>query len=194
MRDEERCKEAESLPGFLERTKRALEQLCTACHEEGGRTVVVVAHSAVLSAFLCHCLELPDLEASLSLFRTDGGSVTVVGLLPSSVSLARFIECKVWSLAMPAVKGPGYNIARRSFARAVCLHSFEALHRMLRHIFVVAVPSSLHLGCCAGHKCAMSTICLPAGGFPGQWTAYLRHRALRELHSTPGALGHSYHA
>ena len=45
--------------------------------------MAVVAHSAVLSALICHCLGLPEVEESLSLFRTDAGSVTVVRYDPT---------------------------------------------------------------------------------------------------------------
>ena len=78
MRDQERCAAAEPLADFEDRTQQAVRQLCDHSHAEGGRTVAVVAHSAVISALICHCLELPEVEESLSLFRTDAGSVTVV--------------------------------------------------------------------------------------------------------------------
>lgn len=78
VRFEDRCKQAEPLSDFEDRTRQALEQICERSHSGGGCTVAVVAHSAVLSALICHCLGLPEVEESLSLFRTDAGSVTVV--------------------------------------------------------------------------------------------------------------------
>ena len=78
VRYEDRCKQAEPLSEFEGRTRQALEEVCQRSHEKGGGTVAVVAHSAVLSALICHCLGLPEVEESLSLFRTDAGSVTVV--------------------------------------------------------------------------------------------------------------------
>ena len=78
MRDQERCATAEPLADFEDRTRQAVRQLCDRSHAEGGKTVAVVAHSAVISALICHCLGLPEVEESLSLFRTDAGSVTVV--------------------------------------------------------------------------------------------------------------------
>lgn len=77
-RFEDRSKQAEPLSQFEDRTRCALQQICESAHSGGGRNVAVVAHSAVLSALICHCLGLPEVEESLSLFRTDAGSVTVV--------------------------------------------------------------------------------------------------------------------
>ena len=81
IRFKDRCEQAEPLPEFAGRTRKALQQICDTAHSSGGRTVAVVAHSAVLSALICHCLGLDEVEESLSLFRTDGGSVTVVSSL-----------------------------------------------------------------------------------------------------------------
>jgi len=72
------CEQAEPLSEFEDRTRQALQHICETAHSGGGRNVAVVAHSAVLSALICHCLGLPEVEESLSLFRTDAGSVTVV--------------------------------------------------------------------------------------------------------------------
>lgn len=69
----------EPIADLEQRVKEATQEVCRRSHEgEDGRTVVVVAHSAVLSAIICHVLGLEEVEENLSLFRTDAGSVTVV--------------------------------------------------------------------------------------------------------------------
>lgn len=70
----------EQLAAFRGRLRQAVQKLCELSHADGGRTIAVVAHSAVISAALCECLGLPEAEDVLSLFRTDAGSVTVVSL------------------------------------------------------------------------------------------------------------------
>ena len=68
---------AESVGMFSERCGRAWERLQAAAHEGGGRTVAVVTHSSVISGILCRCLGMGP--ADLSLFRTGGGSITLIG-------------------------------------------------------------------------------------------------------------------
>ena len=62
---------------FWERCGRAWSMLQAAAHEGDGKTVAVVTHSSVISGILCRCLEMGP--ADLSLFRTGGGSVTLIG-------------------------------------------------------------------------------------------------------------------
>ena len=68
---------AESVDVFSERCGRAWERLQAAAHEGGARTVAVVTHSSVISGILCRCLGMGP--ADLSLFRTGGGSITLIG-------------------------------------------------------------------------------------------------------------------
>ena len=68
---------AEPVDAFWERCGRAWSSLQAAAHEGGGRTVAVVTHSSVISGILCRCLEMRP--ADLSLFRTGGGSITLIG-------------------------------------------------------------------------------------------------------------------
>jgi len=83
---------AEAVDVFWDRCGRAWNALQTAAHEEGGRTIAVVTHSSVISGILCRSLEMGP--ADLSLFRTGGGSITLIGfpgahpqLLLRSISL-----------------------------------------------------------------------------------------------------------
>ena len=76
---------AESVKVFWERCGRAWERLQAAAHEGGGQTVAVVTHSSVISGILCRCLDMGP--ADLSLFRTGGGSITLIGF-PGVISEA----------------------------------------------------------------------------------------------------------
>ena len=67
---------AEQLGAFWQRSADAWAQLQEHCHRGGGKTVAVVTHSPLISAMLCHCLGLGP--SNLSLFRTGGGSVTII--------------------------------------------------------------------------------------------------------------------
>ena len=68
-----------------------------ACHDgDGGRTVVVVAHSAVIAALLCHTLGLD--RGNLSRFRTDAGGASalcydgcLVLQLPCGISIGAIV-------------------------------------------------------------------------------------------------------
>ena len=62
---------AEPLPKFWARAGEAWEAAAAAAHAPGGRTVAVVAHSAIVSAMLCRCLGLG--AECLSLFRSAPG-------------------------------------------------------------------------------------------------------------------------
>lgn len=62
---------AEPLPKFWARAGEAWEAAAAAAHAPGGRTVAVVAHSAIISAMLCRCLGLG--AERLSLFRSAPG-------------------------------------------------------------------------------------------------------------------------
>ncbi|CAL5219736.1 g1633 [Coccomyxa viridis] len=68
---------AEPVDAFWERCGRAWSMLQAAAHEDGGKTVAVVTHSSVISGILCRSLEMGP--ADLSLFRTGGGSITLIG-------------------------------------------------------------------------------------------------------------------
>lgn len=62
---------AERLVDFWARAGGAWEAAAAAAHAPGGRTVAVVAHSAIISAMLCRCLGMgPE---RLSLFRSAPG-------------------------------------------------------------------------------------------------------------------------
>ncbi len=67
---------AESLDAFWRRSADAWDQLQVEAHRDGGKTVAVVTHSPLISAMLCHCLGLGSTD--LSLFRTGGGSITII--------------------------------------------------------------------------------------------------------------------
>jgi broad specificity phosphatase PhoE len=66
----------EHLGAFWQRSADAWAQLQEHCHRNGGKTVAVVTHSPLISAMLCHCLGLGS--SDLSLFRTGGGSITII--------------------------------------------------------------------------------------------------------------------
>jgi len=93
VRSEDMCEQAEPLSEFEDRTRQALQHICETAHSGGGRNVAVVAHSAVLSALICHCLGLPEVEESLSLFRTDAGSVTVIDLPDAGQPCYGIVRC-----------------------------------------------------------------------------------------------------
>lgn len=62
---------AEPLAQFWERAGGVWHSAATAAHAPGGRTIALVAHSAIVSAMLCRCLGLgPE---RLSLFRSAPG-------------------------------------------------------------------------------------------------------------------------
>ncbi len=62
---------AEPLAQFWERAGGVWNSAATAAHAPGGRTIALVAHSAIISAMLCRCLGLgPE---RLSLFRSAPG-------------------------------------------------------------------------------------------------------------------------
>ena len=67
---------AEQLGAFWQRSADVWAQLQEHCHRDGGKTVAVVTHSPLISAMLCHCLGLGS--SDLSLFRTGGGSITII--------------------------------------------------------------------------------------------------------------------
>lgn len=67
---------AEQLDAFWRRSASVWAHLQAECHKGGGKTVAVVTHSPLISAMLCHCLGLGS--ADLSLFRTGGGSLTII--------------------------------------------------------------------------------------------------------------------
>lgn len=77
---------AEPVDAFWERCGRAWEALQAAAHEDGGRTIAVVTHSSVISSLLCRCLGMGP--ADLSLFRTGGGSITLINFPGAGPSLA----------------------------------------------------------------------------------------------------------
>ncbi len=89
---------AEPVDAFWERCGRAWSMLQAAAHEDGGKTVAVVTHSSVISGILCRSLEMGP--ADLSLFRTGGGSVTLIGF-PGEVSLLSW--CHGWCGGVPGV-------------------------------------------------------------------------------------------
>ncbi|BDA42581.1 probable phosphoglycerate mutase GpmB at N-terminal half [Coccomyxa sp. Obi] len=67
---------AEPLDAFWRRSADAWRQLQVEAHRDGGKAVAVVTHSPLISAMLCHCLGLGS--SDLSLFRTGGGSITII--------------------------------------------------------------------------------------------------------------------
>ena len=92
---------AEPVDAFWERCGRAWSMLQAAAHEEGGKTVAVVTHSSVISGILCRCLELGP--ADLSLFRTGGGSLSLIGFpgdLPSQTTTCcrTYAQKNIWVL------------------------------------------------------------------------------------------------
>ena len=106
---------AEPLPKFWARAGEAWEAAAAAAHAPGGRTVAVVAHSAIISAMLCRCLGLG--AERLSLFRSAPGR-------RAAPSFQGFRVCSVIDPYLcPAVPLPGPG---RGAPVAVPLGSGEA--------------------------------------------------------------------
>lgn len=73
----------ESLDTFYQRIGAAWETIFHAIHNpshngkhDRGHSVLAVTHGSVISGILCHCLGLE--HDALSLWRTDGGGITVI--------------------------------------------------------------------------------------------------------------------